>query len=554
MSGKSKGQGGRAPSPDPDVCVVGSGVAGALTAHSLAKRGHEVVILEAGRRFDPSNRTAQMEEAIRPEGSFRDVWEMGGERDRYTSSGDVYYGLNNTRVKAVGGTTLHWLGITPRLHEKDFEMQSRYGLASDWPISYDDLRPFYARAERELGVAGGDDNPFAPPREADYPMPAFPPSYSDTLFAEACDALDITMHSVPQARNSELYDGRSPCVGFSTCIPVCPSGAKYSADVHVVKAEGEGARVIDRAPVQRLEHDSKGERVEAAVYATPDGERHRQTASRFVLACGAVEIPRLLLLSKSDQYPDGLANSSGVVGKYFMDQPIVSIVGELERPTAQEPIGYHTSETHQFYDHEDSRPGSIKFVFDNENPVHLSKTALRGGDNGTRGDLTDVLTGDSWGDETLEKMRDRTPNRRVSMFANPELLPREENAVTLDTSTTDDHGNPVPDVSFNLGPHAIETMERAREIQYRILEEMDATVVAESDLASPKIASHKTGTTRMGTDPSESVVDPTLRTHDLRNLYIASGSAFVTAGAMNPTLTIAALALKAAGHIHEELS
>jgi choline dehydrogenase-like flavoprotein len=541
----------RTPSDDADVCVVGSGVAGALVAYSLAKRDHDVVVLEAGPRFDPSSRLDQMEEALRPEGSIRDVWEMGGERDRYTSSGEVYYGLNNTRVKGVGGTTLHWLGITPRLHQKDFEMNTRYGLASDWPISYEQLRPYYALAEQEMGVAGGTDNPFAPPRETDYPMPAFPPSYSDSLFADACDELGITMHSVPQARNTETYDGRSACVGYSTCIPVCPSGAKYSADVHVSKAEEHGARVIDRAPVQRLEHDDQGVSVTAAVYATPDGTHHRQTADRFVLAAGAVEIPRLLLLSASDQYPDGLANTSGVVGRYFMDQPIVSITAELDEPTNQNPIGYHTSETHQFYDHDEPRPGSIKFVFDNENPINAADIAMRGGDEGTREDLTDVLAGDSWGDDALAALREKVPNRRISMFANPELLPREENAVTLDHSKTDDHGNPVPDISWSIGSHAMETMEYAREIQNRILDEFDATVLSKSDLSEPRKAAHKMGTTRMGTDPDTSVVDPTLRTHDLDNLFIASSSTFVTGGAMNPTLTIAALALKVADHIHE---
>ena len=543
----------RTPSDDADVCVVGSGVAGALVAYTLSSRGYDVVVLEAGPRFDPSKRLQQMEDAIRPEGSISDVWDVGGERDRYTSSGEVFYGLNKTRVKGVGGTTLHWLGITPRLHEKDFEMQTRYGLASDWPISYDDLRPYYARAERELGVAGADDNPFAPPREEDYPMEAFPPSYSDSLFADACESLGITMHSVPQARNSETYDGRSQCAGFSTCIPVCPSGAKYSGDVHVRKAEAEGARVIDRAPVQRLEHDDEGNHVEAAVYATPDGTRHRQTADEFVLAAGAVEVPRLLLLSQSEAYPDGLANSSGVVGRYFMDHPIVRLEGRVDRPTNQEPIGYHTSETHQFYDHEDPVPGSIKFVFDNVNPMNAANRALRGADPGTREDLADVFAGDAWGDEALERMRADTPNRMVGMFANPEPLPRAENRVTLNTSRTDDFGNPVPEVSWNIGSHARETMEYARELQHRVMDELGGEVTFESDLSNPRPASHKMGTTRMGTDPNESVVDETLRTHDLRNLSIASSSVFVTGGAMNPTLTIAALSLKAADHVEERL-
>ncbi|MFC6864101.1 GMC family oxidoreductase [Halomicroarcula sp. GCM10025817] len=541
----------RSPSANADVCVIGSGVAGALVAYTLASRGHGVVVLEAGRRFGPSNRLQQMEESLRPSSSSRDVWEMGGERDRFSSSGDVFYGLNNTRVKAVGGTTLKWLGISPRFHEKDFEMETRYGLASDWPISYDDLRQYYVMAEREMGVSGTDDNPFAPPRETEYPMPAFPPSYSDSLFADACEELGITMHSVPQARNSEAYDGRSECLSFSSCIPVCPSRAKYSADVHVAKATSEGARVIDRAPVQRLEHDREGRSVEAAVYATPDGIRHRQTADTFVLAAGAVEIPRLLLLSDSPTYPDGLANSSGLVGEYFMDHPIVSITARLDEPTNQEPIGYHTSETHQFYDHEELRPGSVKMVFNNENPLNPASIAMRGGDAGTREDLSDVLTGDSWGDQTLEQMRADSPNRRISMFGNPEMLPRTANTVTLDRSKTDDHGNPVPDVSYNLGAHEKATMEYIREIQHDVMAELDAEILHESSLSDPRIASHKMGTTRMGTDPETSVVDPNLQTHDLENLYITSGSVFVTGGAMNPTLTIAALALKTAHHIHE---
>ncbi|MDS0284528.1 GMC family oxidoreductase [Haloarcula onubensis] len=539
----------RSPASSPDVCIVGSGVAGALVAYELSKAGFEVVVLEAGPRFDTSNRLDRMETAIRPGNSITDIWDVGGERDRFSSSGEVFYGLNKTRVKGVGGTTLHWLGVTPRFHEKDFEMQTRYGLASDWPISYEDLRPYYARAEEELGVAGGTDNPFTPPRENDYPMPAFPPSYSDSLYAEACDELGIEMHSVPQARNSEPYDGRSACVGYSTCIPVCPSRAKYSADVHVAKAEDHGARVIDRAPVQRLEHDDAGETVEAAVYETPDGSQHRQTADTFVLACGAVEIPRLLLLSESETYPNGLANSSGLVGKYFMDHPQVTVTAELDQPTNQEPIGYQTSESHQFYDHEEPTPGSIKLVFMNKNPPNTAEAAMRGGDEGVRGEMTDVFTGDVWGDDQLDWMREQGPNRKLKLLAVPEMLPQKRNEVTLDRTTTDDHGNPVPDVSYSIGSHAAETMEYIRELQHDILDEMGATILHESDLSQPSIASHKLGTTRMGTDPETSVVTPSLRTHDLENLYVSSGSVFVTGGAMNPTLTIAALALRLADHL-----
>ncbi|WP_135366136.1 GMC family oxidoreductase [Halosimplex halophilum] len=529
--------GPRTPSDRVDVCIVGSGPAGAVTAAALAERGHEVIVLEAGPRFDFADRQHRMERHLRPAHGWTDVWDMGGPRDAYTSSGPVDYPLNTTRVKGVGGTTLHWLGLTPRFHEKDFEMESRYGLATDWPIAYDDLRPYYAEAETQMGVAGAEDNPFAPPREESFPMERFPPSYSDSLFAEACEELDIAVHSVPQARNSEPYDGRSACQGWGTCAPVCPSGAKYDATVHVRKAEQAGTRVIDRAPVQRLEHDSEGERVEAAVYATPDGTEHRQEARQFVVACGGIETPRLLLLSQSETYPDGLANSSGAVGRYLMEHAFAGTNGLLLERTEQHETGFITSESHQFYDHEDSTPGSVKLEFFN----YAGPSPL------------DIALGDGrWGTDLLEAV-DFEFGNRLQIGALVEQLPDPTNRVTLDTDETDDHGNPVPDVSWGVGNHAIAAMEHAQEIQRRILTTMGARVTGQTDVHDPGPARHPMGTTRMGTDPAESVVDTRLRTHDLENLSIASSSVFPTGGAMNPTLTIVTLALKAVEHIDADL-
>jgi choline dehydrogenase-like flavoprotein len=545
--------GDRTPSDGADICIVGSGVAGALLAESLASSGHSVVILEAGERFDPGRRLEQMEQAIRPEHSRADVWNLGGERDAYTNSGSVDYLLNRHRVKAVGGTTLHWQGMVSRLHEKDFEMRTRYGLARDWPIDYPDLKPYYASAESALGVAG-EANPFQPPRDDSFPMPPFPQSYADSLFERACEALDIEIHTVPQARNSEAYDGRSQCMGYSTCTPVCPSGAKYSADVHVRKAEEQGARVIDRAPVQRLEHDADGDAVTAAVYATPDGRTNRQDADCFVVACGGVETPRLLLLSESAQYPDGLANSSGAVGRYFMEHPWVSLAGTIDEPAGANPIGFHTSESHQFVDHESPRPGSIKLQFNNASPDSPGDLALHGGDPGLRGDLLDVVSGDEMGEELLATMEESVDRTRVGVGAEVEMLPHPDNRITLDSSQTDNHGNPVPDIHLELGSHAKRTIDRAVEIQKDILDEMGAT--DRSYIAPPSeplYTAHQMGTTRMGTDPDESVVNPDLRTHDLENLYIVSSSVFVTGGVLPPTLTIAALSLRAADHIDHQL-
>jgi choline dehydrogenase-like flavoprotein len=518
----------RTPEPRADVCVVGAGPAGAIVAARLAEAGHDAVVLDAGPRFDLDERTDRLDAHLRP--GLGDPWPGDENRDAYTAAGSRHYPLNATRVKGVGGSTLHWQGMVMRLHERDFELHSRHGVGVDWPLDYADLRPHYAEAERELGVAGAADNPFAPPREEPHPLPAFPPSHSDAIFAEACERLGLPTHSVPNARNSEPYDGAAACVGYGTCKPVCPSGAKYTAERHVARAETAGARVIDRAPVQRLAHD--GDRVTAAVYATPDGAEHRQAARAVVLACGGVENVRLLLLSASGAHPDGLANSSGLVGRYFMDHCFAGAGGRIDRPTRQNHVGFNTTECHALYDGADPLPG-VKLEFLNyagPSPV------------------IEALGADDWGDALLDDLRD-SYGTHLGVGALVEQFPREENRIELDPSTVDDHGNPVPEVHWSVGPRTRTAIERVNEVQRAILTELDATVdwVVGPDETGP--AAHHMGTTRMGTDPAESVVAPDCRAHDLDNLWIAGSSVFPTGGAMNPTLTIAALSCRLADRL-----
>ncbi|MFB6362153.1 MAG: GMC family oxidoreductase [Halobacteriales archaeon] len=541
----------RTPSERADVCIVGAGPSGALMAHTLADRGHAVVVLEAGERFDVSDRTERMDRSLRPGHGIPAVWDMGGPRDAYRSTGDRFYPLNNARVKGVGGSTLHWQGMVMRHHEADFETRSRYGVGADWPIDYDDLRPYYARAESALGVAGALDNPFAPPRDGPFPLPAFPPSYSDSIFAEACDRLGIAMHSVPNARNSEPNDGDPRCVGYGTCSPVCPSGAKYDATRHVERAEAAGARVIDRVPVQRLETDQGGERVEAAVYATPDGETYRQPAWQFVVACGGVETARLLLLSRSTDHPDGLANSSGLVGRFFMDHLFAGTGGVIDRRTRQHHIGFLTSESHQFYD--DPTQGTERGIPGTDaDRDELGSIKLEFFNYAGPSPVTAALAGETWGDELLEELR-ASYGHNLAVGGLVEQYPRADNYVSLDPSTTDDHGNPVPEIHWGVDDRTRRTIRRANELQEAILGELDAEITWQVGPENTGPAFHHMGTTRMGTDPTASVVDPWLRTHDVANLTIASSSVFVTGGAMNPTLTIAALALRAADAVGEDL-
>lgn len=558
----------RRPEADADVCIVGSGPAGALVADTLAGHGHQVVVLEAGPKFDPTDRLGRMERELRPSFHRSSVWGSDEDRDAFESVGGVDYPVNFHRVKGVGGSTLHWGSSIARFPEAAFETRTRWGIGADWPIGYDDLKPYYADAERELGVAGAQDDPFSPPRDEPYPMDAFPKSPSDELFEAACAESGVEIHSGTTARNTETYDDRSQCLGYGTCAPVCPSGAKYSADIHVEKATEKGARLIDRAVVQRFEHDGGGDRVTGAVYRTPDGGTHTQRADQFVLAAGGVENPRLLLLSDSPAHPDGLANSSGVVGNYLMDHIYTGIVGELDTSTFQHqgtPVGYNS---HQFVTPEAVPPGSFKIEFGNNAGPKLTDIALQQRQplrsiQSLSADPTDIqdwqrLGRDTapiqWGDELLETMRERYGNY-FTVRSSIEVLPRADNRIGLNDTTTDAYGNPVPEVDWGqFGEYEEATMDRSFEVMADIVSNLEPEVLWQDRFEVRSGVAHPAGTTRMGTDPDESVVTPDLRTHDVENLYVAGSSVFPTESSQQPTLTIAALALRLGEHLHELLS
>jgi choline dehydrogenase-like flavoprotein len=357
---------------------------------------------------------------------------------------------------------------------------------------------------------------------------------------------------VPNARNSEPYDDRGPCVGYGTCDPVCPSGAKYSADHTIAAAEERGVRVLDRVPVQRLETGADGERVTAAVYATPDGTERRQHARRFVLAAGGVEIPRLLLLSRSGDHPDGLANSSGAVGRYFSDHLFAGVDGTLDRATRQNHVGFITTESHAFYDDPgrstDGTDGGIPAAEGPFRPIKLEFLNYAG-----PSPVELALSADEWGDALLDRLR-ASYGTHLAVGGLVGQEPRAENRVALDTDRTDDHGTPVPDVRWRLDARTERTLSRANRIQRAILEAAGAEVGGTVGPDETGPAYHHCCTTRMTADPDRGVVDPRLRTHDVENLYVASSAAFTTPGSVNPTLTIAALALRCGDAVSEDLA
>jgi choline dehydrogenase-like flavoprotein len=515
-----------------EVCIVGAGAAGGIMALELARRGIGVVVLESGPRHDLRERGEYVRRYLRRENPWRTPLP---ELDRHTVGGTAPYDLEGRRARGVGGSTLHWEGYAFRFHADDFRLRSLYGIADDWPIQYQDLEPYYARAEQALGVAGAADVPWASPRTAPFPLPAFPFSYSDGFFARACRSLGIAFHSLPQARNSVAYGGRSQCRACGTCL-VCPTGAKASTDLtHVPQAEATGkARVLTESTVLRLEVDASG-RVTAAVYARPDKVEQRVTAHVFVVAAGAVETARLLLLSTSPDFPDGLANRSGLVGRFFMSHPSVDLTGRANEKVHPYRIGFSTAMSRQFAVERDrTARGAFFLEFLNSTgptPVQVAEASGR------------------WGEALRRYVREEF-GRQLGIRVYCEQLPEHTNSVSLNPRVRDYFGNPVPHLSCSVGRYERTALDEAKVVAGRIL---GATGVSRPRASSLGFAAHQIGTHRMGADPHTSVVDANLRAHDLPNLYLVGSGCFVTASASPPTLTIAALAIRAAENIAAQL-
>jgi choline dehydrogenase-like flavoprotein len=515
--------------PDPvDVCIVGSGPAGAMLGAALVRSGISVAVLESGPRYPFALRPQAQRDYLRG----IDPWVRKPEGlDVYSSEGALDYQLNAMRVRGVGGTSLHWQAETPRLHANDFRMRSTYGLAEDWPIDYPELEPYYVRAEHELGVAGGAD-PFASPRSAAYPLPPLPYNYMDQLLMKAAQPLGLRFSPIPQARNSKPYGGRSQCLGCATCT-ICPTGAKASVDLtHVPEIDqSTHGRVIEQATVLRLEPDARG-RVRRAVYAGLDRVERAIEATVFVVAGGGIETPRLLLLSSGRQWREGLANRSGLVGKGFREHPICYSSGNVTGPSYAHRISFWTATSNQFWNSPDRvHRSAFSVIFRpmcGPSPSEIARTSTL------------------WGDR-LDRLVKAEFGHTVTVESPIEMLSYARNSVDLDPELRDYHGSPAPRIRLSLGEYEAAGVRAAQQVHSQILQAFGATGIS----ADPNVGvqAHPSGTCRMGSDPSLSVVDRDLRCHDVPNLYLVGSGAFTTSGLANPTLTIGALALRLGDHL-----
>ena len=528
-----------------DVIIVGSGVAGSLAATRLAAAGLKVVILEAGPRVQRAAALAQYRAALIkiPESPYPDTPYA---QHPVSDNPDHYYlqdgadKFASPYLRQVGGTTWHWLGTTLRFVPDDFRLRSKFGVAIDWPLSYDDLEPWYCEAERELGVAGDPKADLNAPRSQPYPLPPIPLSYADQRTAAALAATPYSVQPTPQARNSERYDDRPPCCGSGSCIPICPVQAKYDAMSHVTKAERLGVPIVADAIVTHLEVGADG-RITSLTVKRPDGSEDRATGKVIVIAAHGIETPKLLLQSRSERLPNGVANSSGLVGRYLMDHP-----SQLNWALAGEPLGAHRGPL-STAGIESTRAGdwrsdhaAFRIQLDNRGWAWPAAAP----DSTARALIEQGLRG-----AELDRALAERTSREINFVPMVEQLPLLDNRIVPDFDRRDAIGVPRPRITYRIDEYSRKALEHGRRIAREMFKAIRATEIHEApDIVS---AGHVMGTYRMGTDAKQSVVNPDHRSHDHPNLFLLGSGVFPTGAASNPTLTIAALTLRAVSAIQK---
>ncbi len=517
-----------------DALIIGAGASGGVAARHLAESGFDVVCLEQGdwpdRSAFPGNRP-DWELAIRQR------WAMSPNVRRLPEDYPVNHDdseIEPLMYNAVGGSMIIYAGTWPRMLPSDLRVRTLDGVADDWPISYDELVPYYDTVDRQIGVSGLAGDPAYPPH-ADYPLPPLPLGIAGRRVAEGHNRLGWHWWPEPNAILSAPYDGRRPCVQRGVCTSGCAEGAKASTDLtHWPRALAAGARLITGARVSRITVGAGG-LATGANWLDRDGVEHHQRADVVLLAANAVGTARLLLLSADDRYcPDGLGNSSGLVGRRLMMHPFSVVTGWWDDSVEgwQGQFGASIT-TYQFYETDPER-GFLRGA----------KWAL----SPVGGPLNHILPlragSEVWGADHHDLMA-RTFGRGASWAIFGEDLPEESNRVELDPDQSDGVGIPIPRVHYRISGHSRRLMAFH---ESRAAESLEASGCQAVDVASliPYSGWHLMGTARMGTDPATSVVNAAGRAHDVPNLYVLDGSVFVTSSGVNPTCTISALALRTA--------
>jgi len=528
-----------------DFVVVGSGASGGIMARELARAGNSVVVMEQGPRMAPGDfehdelKYRQLSgitnnPATSPQTFRRDPGETA---TRVVGRNPLTY------ARVVGGSSSHFTANFWRLHEIDFIERSRLGPIEgaslvDWPITYAELEPYYTMVEWEVGVSGlAGASPFDPPRSKPYPMPPLPVKSSGVLFERGARALGLHPYPAPMAINSVLYKNRPACTQCGLCGGFgCEVRAKSSSVWSVIpEAEATGnCEVRSESYVFRIGMNDAG-RATGVHYYDSDRAELFQNARAVVVCANGAETPRLLLNSATSAFPDGLANSSGKVGRYLMFNKGGGAQGRFEHPLNEYKGAAVTRVVHDFYDSDPQRGfyGGGGFTARSAAPLTWGQSVPEGTP--------------TWGPEFKEYLESFT--YWMNCAGHGTSLAQETNRVDIDPELKDDWG--VPAIRVTYRDHA-DDMKHAAFMVDRAVEIMDAAgavQVVPSGVDEASGGVHLLGTCRMGNDPATSVIDKYHRTHDVRNLFLCDGSSMVTSGRGQPTQTIEALAFRAGEHI-----
>jgi choline dehydrogenase-like flavoprotein len=509
---------------DSVVVIIGTGAGGGTLANELAQKGIKVVALEAGGRHLPQDYQ-------------NDEWASFGQiswLDSRTTSGDWrvakdFAGLPSWIVKAVGGSTVHWAGASLRFQEHEFKTKTVYGdvLGAnllDWPIGLSELEPYYDLAEKKMGVTRTNG------------IPGLPGNNNYKVFEAGAKKVGYKdIHTGRMAINSEPRDGRPACQQTGFCFQGCKFGAKWStAYTEIPNGEATGhLEVREHAHVLRIEHDKTG-RVTGVLYADKDGNQHLQKARIVSVAGNSIESPRLLLNSASSMFPEGLANSSGQVGRNYMRHMTASVYAAFDRPVRMwrgtTMAGIITDESK----HDPSRGFVGGFEFET---LSLGIPFMAA-----------FLNPGAWGREFTSAL-DSYENM-AGMWLVGEDMPQETNRVTLNHDAKDQYGLPSPNVHFDDHRNDIAMRAYAWKKGAEIYEAAGATRTYPTP---PYPSTHNLGTNRMSAKASDGVVNKWGQSHDIANLFVSDGSQFTTGAAENPTLTIVALAIRQANYMAEQM-
>jgi len=525
------------PSDKVDVLIVGAGASGAAFAWSLADTRMRIVCLEQGGWISqgeyPSNGLDWE--------SREDFHIDPNVRARVT---DYPINVSESAIRVanfngVGGGTILYAGHFPRLHPADFKTRTLDGVGDDWPIDYATLEPYYNENDRITGVAGLTGDTAYPPKQPQ--MPPVPLGKSGARMAQAFNSLGWHWWPSDCAINTQAYEGRDKCINLGACCSGCTQGAKASTDItYWPLAQRAGVELRTRCRVREITVGKDG-MATGVIYFDANGVEHWQEAEVVVLACNGVGTPRLLLNSTSASFPDGLANSSGLVGMNLMFHPYARVDGIFDEPLDGARGPHKSISSHQFCDSDPKRGFARGFSFEMHRGTGPVGTVVHA-----------MLAGElPWGEAHHRAARERI-DRVTGVVAVCEDLPELHNRVTVDPLLKDSNGVPAPKITYRLSENSLRMLEFAVKRGEEVMRAAGARKI-EVESPMPYAGWHLMGTARMGLDPSKSVTNEWGRCHDVRNLFIIDGSIFVTSAAVNPTSTIQALALYIADSIKQRL-